>query len=207
MDPFPQGGKKGPERLPRTSGLCGPPGLGDCGPETPGSLEGSAHLSVPNRSPVTPIISHQCTLPSMSAVQVYLPISHTPAPPTGYMSHNLHLTCLKLPATHCHRNLYDIADALLCDSAWAISAPPTVSFVHTEVGLKARETRFTRPNDYSPSFRPKLFWKLRLPPEPSVLMRISRPLQLGPVPGLVFHIPEPGGSQPGSVVLAARWGL
>lgn len=51
------------------------------------------------------------------------------------------------------------------------------------------EMHFTRPDVYLPSFNPKVFWKLHLPPEPVALTRIARSLQLGPVPGNGLVLP------------------
>lgn len=76
-----------------------------------------------------------------------------------------------------------MAGSLLCDNAGP-SVPCPLSALQTlRLGFKAREMHFTRPDVYSPSFNPKVFWKLHLPPEPVALTRIAGSLQLGPVPG------------------------
>lgn len=109
------GGKRGPERVPRASGLWipWPGGLrpwntwhfgGKCSPVCAQPLTCRSHRPTPMHTLPCLLCRYTC------------PFTHT-CPATGYMSHNLHLSCLKLSSTHCHRHLHDTAGSLLCDSS------------------------------------------------------------------------------------------
>lgn len=167
------------------------------------------HLSVPNCSPVAPIIPYQCTL-STCAVQVCLPVSHTPA--TGYVT--VPQNPPYLPEVTCHTSVTgtcvtQLANFLLCDSALAISALSTVELQTLRVELKLRERHFTGPMFTQPPSTPDCFGNslFHLSSSASEDFQAS---SAGPSAWPVAwcgHIPELCGSQPGVAVLPARWGL